>query len=117
MAEAEISQFLSGLATEGRVSASTQNQALNALLFLYHEVLNKKIGLVEGVVRAKATSTAAGRADEKRSQNCDRSHGRRATFDGNLSLWWWFAINGVLSAARQRCGLFSQRDRDSSRQR
>ena len=53
MAETEISQFLSGLATEGRVSASTQNQALNALLFLYHEVLNKKIGLVEGVVRAK----------------------------------------------------------------
>jgi site-specific recombinase XerD len=52
-AEAQISQFLSGLATEGRVSASTQNQALNALQFLYHEVLDKKIGLVEGVVRAK----------------------------------------------------------------
>jgi integron integrase len=53
MAEPEIGRFLSSLATDGRVSASTQNQALNALLFLYHEVLNKKIGLVEGVVRAK----------------------------------------------------------------
>ncbi len=53
MAEPEIGQFLSSLATDGHVSASTQNQALNALLFLYHEVLNKKIGLVEGVVRAK----------------------------------------------------------------
>ena len=53
MAESEIAQFLSSLATEGRVSASTQNQALNALLFLYHEVLNKKIGLIDGVVRAK----------------------------------------------------------------
>jgi integron integrase len=53
MAEPEIAQFLSSLATEGRVSASTQNQALNALLFLYHEVLNKKIGLIDGVVRAK----------------------------------------------------------------
>ena len=53
MAEPEIGQFLSSLATEGHVSASTQNQAFNALLFLYHEVLNKKIGLVEGVVRAK----------------------------------------------------------------
>jgi site-specific recombinase XerD len=52
-AEAEIALFLSSLATEGRVSASTQNQALNALLFLYHEVLNKKIGLIDGVVRAK----------------------------------------------------------------
>jgi integron integrase len=53
MAEAEISQFLSGLATDGRVSASTQNQALNALLFLYREVLGKNIGYVDGVVRAK----------------------------------------------------------------
>ena len=53
MAESEIAQFLSSLATEGRVSASTQNQALNALLFLYHEVLSKKIGLIDGVVRAK----------------------------------------------------------------
>lgn len=53
MAEAEIAQFLSSLATEGRVSASTQNQALNSLLFLYSEVLSKKIGLIGGVVRAK----------------------------------------------------------------
>lgn len=53
MSESEIVQFLSNLATEGRVSASTQNQAVNALLFLYHEVLCKKIGLIDGVVRAK----------------------------------------------------------------
>ena len=53
MAEAEIAGFLSSLATVGRVSASTQNQAFNALLFLYNEVLSKKIGLIEGVVRAK----------------------------------------------------------------
>lgn len=53
MGEAEIGRFLSSLATDSHVSASTQNQALNALLFLSHEVLNKKIGLVGGVVRAK----------------------------------------------------------------
>jgi hypothetical protein len=53
MGEAEISQFLSSLATEAHVSASTQNQALNALVFLYQDVLEKKIGLIEGVVRAK----------------------------------------------------------------
>jgi len=56
MGEKEIGQFLSSLATDSRVSASTQNQALNALLFLYREVLAKKIGLVEGVVRAKNPS-------------------------------------------------------------
>jgi integron integrase len=53
MAEAEIAQFLSSLASDGHVSASTQNQAFNALLFLYKEVLSKKIGLIDGVVRAK----------------------------------------------------------------
>jgi integron integrase len=53
MAEPEIARFLSSLASEAHVSASTQNQALNALLFLYREVLNKDIGYVNGVVRAK----------------------------------------------------------------
>ena len=53
MAEPEIARFLSNLATESRVSGSTQNQALNALLFLYHQVLDKEIGYVNGVVRAK----------------------------------------------------------------
>ena len=55
MAEPEIARFLSNLATESRVSGSTQNQALNALLFLYHQVLGKEIGYVNGVVRAKKT--------------------------------------------------------------
>jgi len=53
MGEAEVGQFLSFLATESRVSASTQNQALNALLFLYREVLEKPLGYMNGVVRAK----------------------------------------------------------------
>jgi hypothetical protein len=53
MGEAEIAQFLSSLATDRQVSASTQNQALNAILFLYHEVLHKNIGYVDGVIRAK----------------------------------------------------------------
>jgi hypothetical protein len=42
MAELEIGQFLSSLATDAHVAASTQNQALNALLFLYNEVLERK---------------------------------------------------------------------------
>ena len=55
MAEPEIASFLSNLAVESQVSSSTQNQALNALLFLYHHVLDKEIGYVNGVVRAKKT--------------------------------------------------------------
>ncbi len=53
MGEAEIGRFLSSLACDSHVAASTQNQALNALLFLYHQVLEKQIGLIRGVVRAK----------------------------------------------------------------
>src|SRR5437016_11112223 len=52
MGEKEIARFLSSLASEQHVSASTQNQALNAILFLYRHVLRKDIGYVDGVVRA-----------------------------------------------------------------
>ncbi|MBI4523896.1 MAG: phage integrase N-terminal SAM-like domain-containing protein, partial [Deltaproteobacteria bacterium] len=53
MGEAEIGGFLSSLATDSHVSASTQDQALNALLFLDREIVKKDIGYVDGVVRAK----------------------------------------------------------------
>lgn len=53
MGETEIGHFLSCLAGDAHVSASTENQALNALLFLCCEVLGKEIGYVNGVVRAK----------------------------------------------------------------
>ena len=54
--EADIGRFLSSLA-EQRVSSSTQNQAFNALLFLFKDVLAIKIGLIDGVVRAKKPQT------------------------------------------------------------
>jgi integron integrase len=49
----EISAFLSHLAVGRNVAASTQNQALSALLFLYREVLALPIGWVDDVERAK----------------------------------------------------------------
>ncbi len=53
MGAAEINGFLTHLAVEGQVSASTQNQAFSALLFLYRSVLEVEPGLIEGVIRAK----------------------------------------------------------------
>ena len=53
MGEAEVSAFLTHLARDGKVAASTQNQALSALLFLYKEVLKQEIGWLENVERAK----------------------------------------------------------------
>jgi len=52
MGSAEVKGFLSHLAVDQKVSASTQNQALAALLFLYRELLERDLEL-EGVVRAR----------------------------------------------------------------
>lgn len=53
MGAKEIGTFLSYLATERKIAASTQNQAFSALLFLYKEVLNKEIEWVRDVEHAK----------------------------------------------------------------
>lgn len=53
MGQKEIEAFLTHLAVEGGVSASTQNQALSALLFLYREVLEMEVPWLDKVVRAK----------------------------------------------------------------
>ena len=52
MGSKEVNAFLTHLAVEGQVSASTQNQALSALLFLYRELLERDLDL-EGVIRAR----------------------------------------------------------------
>jgi integron integrase len=49
----EVNAFLSHLATERKVSASTQNQALCALVFLYKQVIGEEFGELEGLIRAK----------------------------------------------------------------
>ena len=53
MGEKEIQDFLTFLAVEKKVSASTQNQALSALIFLYRHVISKQLGNVKNIVRAK----------------------------------------------------------------
>ena len=53
MAEPEINAFLTNLADEEKVGASTQNQALSALLFLYRHVLGREVGDLGEVIRAR----------------------------------------------------------------
>ena len=53
MGAAEVAQFLSSLAVHSRVSASTQNQAMSALLFLYKEVLQQSLPWLDNIVPAK----------------------------------------------------------------
>jgi integron integrase len=57
MGELEIGAYLSHLASEAKVSASTQNQALSALLFLYQEVLGRKLDWLGDLIHAKRPVT------------------------------------------------------------
>jgi len=54
MGSLEVVEFLSDLAVRGKVAASTQNQALAALLFLYREVLGRELEGLGNAVRARA---------------------------------------------------------------
>lgn len=53
MAEAEVAAFLSHITLDRNVAPNTQNQALNALNFLYTHVLGKTLQPITGIVRAK----------------------------------------------------------------
>ncbi len=49
----EINQFLTHLAVAGQVAASTQNQAMAAVLFLYEKVLEREVGQLGPIIRAR----------------------------------------------------------------
>jgi len=53
MGSVELEAFLTHLVVAGKVSASTQNQALNAVVFLYRQVLKQDLGMDINAVRAK----------------------------------------------------------------
>lgn len=55
MGDNEITAYLSYLASIRNISAATQNQALNALVFLYRKVLDIEVGVFKELVRAKAS--------------------------------------------------------------
>lgn len=51
--EADVQEFLSGLVTQRNVAASTQSQALNALVFFFRYVLQRPLGELQAIERAK----------------------------------------------------------------
>ena len=53
MGQEEVEQFLTSLAVDRHVSATTQNQALHSILFLYREVLARELGWLDNMVLAK----------------------------------------------------------------
>lgn len=53
MAEMEVGDFLTYLAVDRNFAPSTQNQALNALLFLYREILENPLAKIDNIIRSK----------------------------------------------------------------
>ena len=58
MGPLEFEAFLTHLAVEGKVASSTQNQALNAIVFLYKEVIKQSVGILGEIARAKRPERA-----------------------------------------------------------
>jgi integron integrase len=64
--ESEVTAFLNHLAAERHVAASTQNQALSSLLFLYKEVLGQQLGWLDGLQRPTRLPTVLTRPEVER---------------------------------------------------
>jgi hypothetical protein len=71
MGETEIAGFLNHLSTKENVAASTQNQAMNAIVFLYKKVLERELKHIPEFSYAKRPKKAAGCNDARRSGDVD----------------------------------------------
>jgi site-specific recombinase XerD len=113
---ADVEAFLTHLATQGQVAASTQNQARSALLFLYKEVLQCELPWLDGVETAKrpARLPVVLTEDEVRRVLA----GTLGTSGLVLRLLYGtgMRILECLRLSRERRGVFSPRDRGPRRQ-
>lgn len=102
MAEAEVNQFLTHLAVKEKVSASTQNQALSALLFLYRYVLAHELGQLGDIIRARKIKALAGCIHTRRSKSSIEQAKRRAAVNRCPYVRHRHEVDGVSSFARKR---------------
>jgi Phage integrase, N-terminal SAM-like domain len=116
MGAAEVTAFLTALAVRDRVTASIQNQALNALLFLYREILGVELPWLDDLVRAKRPQhlpTVLTR-DEVRAV-LERLDGR-AALDGAPALRGGPSTPGMLPTANQGRRFRDESDHDPRRE-
>ncbi|WP_235209206.1 phage integrase N-terminal SAM-like domain-containing protein [Methylobacter sp. BBA5.1] len=99
MGMVEVEAFLTHLAVEGKVSASMQNQALSALLFLYKEVLSIDLPWLNNVVR-EAAATFAECADAYRGEGGVGADDRHPWFDGQSPVRYGHALDGMFAPSR-----------------
>ncbi|WP_407057155.1 site-specific integrase [Desulfobacter postgatei] len=94
----EVVSFLQHLAVQRNVAESTENQALNALVFFYDKVLKQPLGDIGDFVRAKRPrrlSVVLTRSEVAKNSLAD---GRHAKADGFPALWYGYAVDGLCQA-------------------
>jgi Phage integrase, N-terminal SAM-like domain len=101
MGPREVEAFLTHLAVESKVGASTQNQALQALLFLYKHVLEIELPWLENVIRASRPKRLPVVLSTAESAFGVGPDGRHALADCEFALWQRAAVDGGASASRQ----------------
>ena len=99
MGDVEITAFLSHLASVKNVSASTQNQALNALVFLYRKVLDKDVGVFKDLVRAKKPKRLPVVLTQDEAKEVLSHIVRYEWCYGQFTVWFRFTINGMCALA------------------
>ena len=101
MGEQEINHFLTYLAVNKKVSASTQNQALCSILFLYKQVIKKSIGWINKLEWAKKPKTipivlSPGKVKVVAATSRSRLD------SGEFIIWFWLASYGVSKDESER---------------
>ena len=108
MGEKEVEAFLSHLAVIGKVSASTQNQAFNALLFLYRTIFGRELGHIENVVRANRPRRLPVVFTKEEVQAILNAAARHDQIDRKPTLWLRIPPAGMPQTPRERCRLLTR---------
>jgi hypothetical protein len=95
----EVEQFLGNLATQDRVSASTQNQAFNALLFFYREVLKIDLGQIQAVRARRGKPLPVVPAPEEVRRVLDKIAGANGLFSLMARLLYGCVSTSVVACA------------------
>jgi hypothetical protein len=106
-----VESFLTYLAVERRVSASTQSQAKSALLFLYKEVLQEELPWLSGIVRAKQSRRLSAGAHGPGGARRALVHGGRASAHRASALRRGAVAYGGGAPARERREFRTRRNR------
>ena len=103
MGKQQIEAFLSNLVTQGNVAPSTQRQALNALVFLYREVLDMPVDGDLMPIRSKKKIHPPNGSDAGRSSRDVSENGRNPFINGKTVVWKRITPDGMYPLTDTGC--------------